>query len=195
MANDVYAFNIIGTAEGQLWENVLHFESNVASSSTPLTIAGNLVSAWTASCLTTFKACLGDDALITGYKVRRVNNSGSPQLLNPISPVSGNFGGDCAVASVGGVILSYYTQSSKTRSGRIFMAAFPTSAYDDGTFLAPYPANVAAFITALTGTLTSGGTTFHFGVWAEKTTTFFLPSLVKLSGHLGTQRRRLLPVM
>lgn len=195
MANDVYQFNILGLAENQPWESVLHFESNVANSTTPLTVASNLVAAFGASVQTTFRACLADDALITGFKSKRVNNTGGPQLLDPISPVTGSFGDNSHVASISGVVLSYYTQGTKTRTGRWFLPGLPDTAYDDGVFSSPYKAAVAAMISAITGTLTSGGSTFHFGVWAAKTTTFMLPSLVKLSGHLGTQRRRLVPLI
>lgn len=195
MANDVYQLNIIGNAEGQLWESVIHFQSGVANASNPLNAANHLILAFQGTPQTALADCMGDDTSITGYKAKRVNNTGGPQFLNPTSPVAGNFGGTCSIASASGVILSYYTQGTKTRSGRWFLPALPTAAYDDGVFTPTYKTNVAALITAIAATLSNGGDTFNFGVWAQKTTTFFLPSLVKLSGHLGTQRRRLTPVM
>jgi len=195
MANDVYQLNIVGVAENQFWESVLHFESGVASTSTPLTTAEHLKAAFVTNVQPKLVDCMGDDALITGYKAKRVNNTGGPQLLAPVTPVSGSFGANCSVSSISGVILSYYTQGGHTRSGRWFLPALPNTAYEDGAFTSPFTDNVALLITALTATLTSSGDSFHFGVWAAKTTTFFQPSLTKLSGHLGTQRRRLHPVM
>jgi len=195
MANDVYQLNVIGIAESQLWESVLHFQSGVANATNPLTAANHLITAFSGGPASDLTGCMGDDASITGYKAKRVNNTGGPQALQPITPVPGSFGSDCSVASNNAVILSYYVQGTKTRAGRWFLPALPTAAYDDGTFSTPFKTAVAALITAINASITSGGDTFHWGVWARKTTTFFTPSPVILSGHLGTQRRRLTPVM
>lgn len=195
MANDVYSLSILGLAEKQAWESVLHFESTVANASDPLTKAEHLVDAFNTAVLDALSECMGTDTEITGYKAKRVNNTGGPQYLAPIAAVGGDFGTVCVVGSIGGVILSYYTQGTKTRTGRWFLPGFPSEVYDDGVFAAGFKTKVAALITALTGTLTASGASFHFGVWAAKTTTFYAPSIVKLSGHLGTQRRRLLPLI
>ncbi len=195
MANDVYQLNIVGNAESQYWESVLHFQSGTANASQPLTVASHLVAAFIASVQTAFRACLGEDANVVGYRARRVNNTGGPQHLHPITPVPGTYGDDCTVSSIGGVILAYYTQGTKTRSGRWFLPALPKTAYDNGVYDALYATNTDALITAINGTITSSGDSFNFGVWARKTKVFFPPTLVMRSAHLGTQRRRLLPVM
>lgn len=195
MANDVYQLIIAGNAEQQFWESVLHFQSGTANSSTPLTVANKLILAFEGAVQDTLLDCMGTDANITGYKSKRVNNTGGPQFLNPTTPAPGTFGSTCSIASVSGVVLSYYTQGTKTRSGRWFLPGMPTAAYDNGVFTNAFHSAVAALISNLTGTITNGGETFNFGVWADKTKTFFAPTLVRQSGHLGTQRRRLLPLM
>lgn len=195
MANDVYQLNIVGLAEGQAWESVQHFESNTASDPNPITIAGRLISAFIASNQTALLACMGDDATINGYKAKRINNTGGPQVLRPITPVHGSAANDCTVASISAVILSYYVQGTKTRAGKWFLPALPDGIYDNGVFAAGFITDVGALIADMILPITNGASTFNWGVWSTVHTTFFLPAPAVFSQHLGTQRRRLVPVM
>jgi len=195
MANDVYQIDVLGVVDGQPWAIVLHYESTVANTTNPLLAATHLVTAFRGDVEDDLTTLLADNCTITGYKAKRVNNTGGPQYLNPITPVSGGFGATCDVPSISGVVLSYYVAGGKTRSGRIFLPGLPNTAYITGAFQAGFKSSVDAFIAALNSTITSGGDTFQFGIWAAASTTFHLGSPIALSGHLGTQRRRLLPVM
>lgn len=194
MANDVYQLIIVGNCAGEFFETVQHYESGVSGGIDPAGSALHLIDGFQANVETSLQGVLAEDVNITGYKAKRVNNGGGPTVLRPIVAVPGTIVSTSATSGTAAVIVSRYSQGGRWRTGRWFLPGIPESVLTGNQFSAGYITDVAALIAA-NQTFTETGSTFTFGVWARKTSTFFAPTYVALSPKPGIQRRRLLPVM
>lgn len=194
MANDVYELIILGTCADEFFECVQHYESGVSGAPNPVAVASNLIAAWKLGSESAMADLMGDDSAITGYKSKRVNNGGSPTVMLPQTPVAGTIASTSATSATASCIVSSYSQGAKYRTGRMFIPGLPISELDGNSFSAGHIGNAATFVTT-SASIANGGQTFTFGVWARKTSTFFVPAYRALSPKPGIQRRRLLPVM
>jgi hypothetical protein len=195
MANDVYQLTILGTSGGEFYETVQNFQSQVASSTTPMTSAENMIAGWQAHLESDYLDCLPDSVFISGYKCKRINNGGGPTVMTPITPVPGTRPNPTTVACIGPCIVSLYPHAGKWSAGKWFLPGVST---DDVMNNALDPALVGVvnnFISSLSGAIAGGTDTFNFVVWSRKFTLPFVPSEVEVSLKIGVQRRRLRPVM
>src|SRR4051812_858316 len=108
MAADVYQLILQGDIGGEFFENVMNFESSVTGSTQPLQMANNLVAGWILAAENDFAACLPNDTLITGYKCKRINNTGGPTYMAPQTPVSGGRPAASLVSSLAPLITNSY---------------------------------------------------------------------------------------
>jgi len=190
---DVFSLEVHGIAKTQPFVNVLHFEiaGPVTNIMTSLT---NLIAGFQADVEAAYVDCMSDDAQIVGYKARRVTAPGSPAMSLPVTSVLGTVSSEINTAATGPVILGYYTHSGKTRAGRIFLSGTPESFVAGNALTAGAITAVNALITALQGGVSNGGESFSFVIFSKKYSIPIGPFLFEVSGKVGVQRRRLLPV-
>ncbi len=193
MANDVYRLIVRGNCDGQFWETVQHYSSNVASASDPVTTAGNLITGFISEVEPQLADMLAVDNEITGYSAKRVNNGGSPTVMRPITPVVGTVAGTSATAAVAYCIVNEYSHLSAFKTGRWFIPGIPETYLVGNGYAAGGISSSINLINA-NATFTEGGDIFHWGTWSRTYSLFFLPTYVHLSSKVGIQRRRLTPV-
>jgi len=191
---DVFQLVIHGTCAGELFENVQHWQSSITSSSDPVSLAAELITAFRASAEGPMLDMMSGDTFITGYKCKRVNAGGSPTVMLPITPVAGTASGTSATSSTATCIVTRYSQAGKWRSGRWFVPGLSEDELTGNTFSAGQLTAANTFIAAM-GVMVATLSTWTFGVWAGKTSTFFPPVYIAPSPKVGIQKRRLLPVL
>jgi len=194
MANDVYQLIMRGQSGGQFWETVQHYQSGVASAANPVSAANNLIEGFINTVQELILAILSEEASITGYTAKRVNNGGSPSVLHPLVAVPGDIAADPLPAANAYLINGAYSLSGVFRTCKWFIPGIPESLIDGQEFAAGALAGAAAIIAA-NASFTDSGDSFTWGCWSRTNSLFIVPSFVQLSPKVGIIRRRLLPVM
>jgi hypothetical protein len=202
MAADVFALTIVASVANQFVENVLHFQSNMSSSSTPGPDAQVLVAGFQADTEPQWLATLSDDYLLQGYRCKRVNNGGGPTVILPRTGVPGTIGDDSVTSGQGAVLISPYEfiptfGSNKWRVGRIFLPAIPQTQIIENELQPAYLTQLNLLCGGL-GDSIGTGPNFIYGVYTRlgtSTVPFYEPATIYPSSHIGTQRRRLRPVL
>lgn len=194
MARDVYQLIALGQTGSEFWEFVQHFESGVTSSTDPATDAEFCISSFMDNLQDPFLTCLPSQCSISGYKCKRVNNSGGPSVMHPITPQLGTRSGNLAVGSVGPCIVSMYNNGARWTAGRLFMPGVIQGDIASNHFSSGLITAAQNFILALVQQYTAG-TTWDFVIWSKKLTLPFSPFSIDLSLKAGIQKRRLLPVI
>jgi len=193
MANDVYQLVMRGNSRGQFWETIQHYQAGVASAANPVAAATNLIDGFRGDVEDKITAMMSEECEITGYTAKRVNNGGSPSVLEPISAVPGDIASDPLPAANGYLINGAYTHSGKFRTCKWFIPGIPESLIDGQSYAAG-ALSAAATLISSNGSFTSGGDSFTWGCWSRTHNLFIIPSFVQLSPKVGIIRRRLLPV-
>lgn len=197
MSNDVHQLVIASTAGGQYFENVMHWQSNTASSVDPETDSQDLITAFNATCQAAMLATQSPDVSLLGYKAKRVNNTGGPTAVNPVSAATvGTYTGDMSNSRVAAVYtLDYYNSMAAKpswRVGRMFVGGVPDPAMDDNSWVSAFITAALAF-TATLNTPLSGTNTWTTGVWSPTYTTFYSGSIWELTPSIGALKRRIDP--
>jgi len=194
MANDVYQLVMRGSSRGQFWETVQHYQAGVASAANPVAAAQNLVDGFRGDVEPAVTALMSEECEITGYTAKRINNGGSPSVLEPISAVPGDIASDPLPAANGYLINGAYSFASQFRTCKWFIPGIPESLIDGQSYAAG-ALTAAANLISQNASFTSGGDSFTWGCWSRTNSVFIIPSFVQLSPKVGIIRRRLLPVL
>lgn len=194
MANDVIQLVIVGNSGGEFWECVQHWQTSVDSGADPVGEADQLIQGFIDSAMDAMSDIQSVDTFISGFKAKRVNNTGGPTVMRPLVPVPGAVAGEQINSASGYCIVSRYEHAAAWKSGRFFIPGIPETFIDGNHFTAPAIAAVATFIGAM-GSFSSGGFGFTYGTWSGKFNLFHAPTYIALSSKVGIQRRRLLPVL
>jgi len=193
MANDVYQLVIRGNCRGQFWETIQHYQAGVASAANPVAAANNLIAGFRSDVEAFVLAMQSEECEILGYTAKRINNGGSPSVLEPITPVQGDIASDPLPAANGYLINGAYSHSGKFRTCKWFIPGIPESLID-GQAYAAGALTAAADLISVNALISSGGDSFTWGCWSRSFTLFIVPTFVQLSPKVGIIRRRLLPV-
>lgn len=87
---DVHRLQIVGVVGNQYVENIQDWQEPTSSSTDPLGNSEDLITAWQTAVQAAFLACLPSDYVLTGYKARRINNSGGPTAI--VTAAAGSVG-------------------------------------------------------------------------------------------------------
>lgn len=194
MANDVYQLVMRGNCRGQFWETVQHYQAGVASAVNPVAAADNLITGFRDEVEVNILAIMSEECELTGYTAKRINNGGSPSVLEPITPVPGDIASDPLPAANGYLINGAYSHMSQFRTHKWFIPGIPESLIDGQSYAAGALTGVATLIGS-NASFSSGGDAFTWGVWSRTYNVFIIPSFTQLSPKVGIIRRRLLPVL
>lgn len=195
MPNDVHQLVAIGQSGGEFWEFVQHWVANVANSGTPADDSLDLISSFQAGAQTEFLACLPSQVNITGYKCKRVNNTGGPTAMLPITPAPGTRSGNLAVGCNGPCIVSSYNNNVRWTTGRWFLPGIIQGDVASNHIASGLVTAVNNFISAFTATFVGGSRSWDFVIWSREFAVPFGPDAVDISLKVGIQKRRLLPVV
>jgi len=193
MANDVYQLVMRGESRGQFWETIQHYRSGVDTAANPVAAAANLIQGFKDNVENFVVAMMSEECQITGYTAKRVNNGGSPSVLEPQTGLPGDIASDPLPAANAYLINSAYSHMSQFRTGKWFIPGIPESLIDGQEYAAGAITAAGDLIAAVVG-FTEGGDTFAYGVWSRTYSLFFVPTYIQLSPKVGVIRRRLLPV-
>jgi hypothetical protein len=205
MSMDVYQVQIIGENAGEQCENVLHFQGGVSSSSTPDADALSLISSLQSLVRTAYLTCVCSDYILGGWRAKRVNNTGGPEV-SVVDSASGTYAGTVSSTQQCGLLVGPYYDSGAApppshakpmwRTTRIFMPTPPSTAIVDNDYSSVYSGYLSALCGLLNGPLgiTSPGP-WQYGAWSRKETAFYSILTLQTSLLVGTQRRRLHPVI
>lgn len=197
MANDVMQLVLVGVIGNEFAENVLYFQSDVANAANPVLEAKNCVDAFIANVQNDWMDSLPNDYELHGYKCKRVNNTGGPTYMAPIAAVAGGRPAASLVSSLAPLLVSSYVETAtmKHRTGRIFMPGIADGDVIENELGGPILGQLNAVGADLLATSSSGGQTFTYGIWSRKYLRFYIPPAINISLLVGTQRRRLHPVL
>ncbi len=193
MANDLYQLVILTTGGGQPMANVLHFESNVAMSSTPVTDAQHLVSAWQAGPESHFLDLLSSDVFLVGYKAKRVNNGGGATFASPQASIPGNDTGGFGASATGAILSSPVLLAGKNVTGKIFVPPCASNSMADNDFTTGYRTLLVTMEAQLLGTFGSAPGPWTYVIMHKPTKDFAKPTAINISFKIGNLNRRLLP--
>jgi hypothetical protein len=199
MGVDVHQLNIIADVGGEYCENVLHFNGANANSVDPEGDSEGLITAWQTTFEDAWLAMCPSDYSLAGYKAKRVNNTGGPSYVQPvIVDTPGTLPTATFVGSCGPLIIANYYDSMalipRWRVTRIFVPGAAIGGLVDDEWQAPYPAQIAAFMGLLIGPPV-GANEWQYCAWSRTHETFYILVGMELSFLIGTQRRRLHPVL
>lgn len=194
MAADVYQLIIGGTLCGQPVENVLHYQDTATADPNPQTKAAHLEAGWSAAMLAAWLNVCPSNYDLIGYKCKRVNNGGGPNVTLIEAP--GSVGSEPSAANdscVGPVIIASYTDTVRWFAGRIFLPGIGDGEIDNNVFGPAVLANLAVINGLWSTPIANGGDTFNFVIWSPTKNDAFVPVAFTVSNRVGTQRRRLVP--
>jgi hypothetical protein len=195
MANDTYALSILTAAAGQFAENVLHYtKATSATDSDPFTTANSLITQWVSHNEANFLACLPTDAAVSGFKCKRINNGGGPTAV-VVQGDNGTGEAETSLTSAGACLIFPYSNGTRFFAGRMFMPFAWDGAYVQNEPDETYKTNVQTFLTGLATALVVTAVNYALTVWSKKHTTNYAIVGKDVSLKVGTQRRRLTPIM
>lgn len=199
MANDVHQLEVLGTASGQLLETIVNFEADVANSPTPQADSADLIAAWQGQIETPFVACLPADYSVIGYKAKRVNNSGGPSQIVPVTGVTGTRAGNATNTQVAiGCIYPYFSAGGakpRWRVSKVFLPAIGKDDIVDNRPAGTLPAALATFQTTLKTAFAVGVRNWTYVLWSRKYTTKYSVGDPELGAKLYTLKKRLVPTL
>lgn len=194
MAKDTYQLVAVGQTGSEYWEFVQHFMSGLTNGTDPVGDAAACISSWRDSLESLFMACLPAAVTITGYKCKRINNSGGPTAMLPITPVAGTKGGTLATGCVGPCLVSPFDDTERWSAGKFFLPGVAQADITSNHFSSGLLTVVQDFIAELVLQHTVG-TTWDFVIWSRKLLAPIIPFDVEISLKAGVQKRRLTPVV
>lgn len=192
MANDVHQLVVHGYCAAQYFEMVPHFQSNVDTAPNPVAASTALINGFVADVEADLLACLAADTEILGYKCKRVNNGGSPEVMTPRTGAAGTVAGTSASSALSLCVILGYPHGGAWHAGKIFLPGIPEGKLAGNVIDSSLVTLVDNFIASLTS-FTDSGYSFTNGIWSRKYSLFNLPIYRNLSIKPGIQRRRLLP--
>lgn len=199
MADDVYQLQIKGQAGGQFVENVLYFQGAKSNSVTPEADANALVNAFISGVMPSYLGCMPTDYSSGGFRAKRVNNTGGPSQVVVYSQPGTGAAQTFSQAQGACCIGDYYAAGAtkpQWRATRIFLPAAWVGAITEGQIQNAYGVAVNAFITAVQGALGSGPAgPFQYVAWSRTDNQAYPVVNMEMSLLVGTQRRRLRPVV
>lgn len=153
---------------GNYVANVFHYSLSESGAGDAFDYANALITGWIAHVEVPFLTSLGNDMVLDFITAKRVSGTGGP-TAQQVSGATGLGTGPSDAAGLAADV-QWQTASSLNRPGHTFLAAVPVSAYQSGSWQAPYPTTVAAWITAVRTslTLTGGLGTADFGIFTRK---------------------------
>ena len=195
----VYELRVIGTYQGQQFNNVLHFadDAGVGVAGDAQLLADSFMHN---DVITAYRNCLDDSAVLNRVEVREIH----PEQKDPVVEIPPNGQGlrtGSGMPSYVTAVISFRTGfTAKTKRGRMYMPAVPESFCTDGTM---DPA-AQAYYQTWEGELearyleTTGTEPFVLGIWSRKLAgpapydpAAFTPvTNITLNTIFGTQRRR-----
>lgn len=195
MANDTYQLNVLTSASGQFAENVLHYSKATSAPDTdPFTIAKSIITQWQSHAENDFLACIPNDSNLIGFKCKRINNGGGPTAVVP-DGANGTFGGSTIITSSAACLLFAYSNGTRFFAGRLFLPFLGDGAYAGNEPQTGYETAVGVFNTVLGTALTVSGVAYSQVIWSRKHVTAYTITGREISLKVGTQRKRLVPIM
>jgi len=194
--NDLYQFNVIGSAQGQAHYNVQHWSIS-AQTGAGVTYA-EFLAEWETEIKPLYLACLGDFYTLSGYTFKRILPTlGYISESGATPPVVGDIAGAPEPAYVAAVIAIRTFLVSRSGRGRFYLGAqvdSNTEATDGNRFTAAYLALLQALADRLELSLDvtgAGGTaTFRFAVYSQLLNTYNNAVEVLTSMRPATMRSR-----
>lgn len=201
--NDVYQIEIIGVAQGEYCENILHVNLTSDTTSNELAAAAAVVNLFQTTWKTTYLAALAADYELSGFRARRISPTGGPSAAfttpGAVGTVSGVSATSCIGAGIVGPFQEYHVKPPRTtplwRSAKMYMPSAP-DAYIEGNQLSTAYITAIGAIVAILESWTVGATVgFHYGVWSRTSAQFIQINNWTISDKIFVQRRRLKPVL
>jgi hypothetical protein len=190
---------IVGVANGQRVCNVLHFEAGVDTDPDPLAEAIALADAWSVPMggQDLYLSGLPESYGYIGVRIKRVNNGGGPTYTRT-NLAAGNRAGNADFSGAGPVGLLHCDGGApepEWHTGKIFYPSVSIEDVENNIFVEALKNAIIAFITTLMAGIGIGAPgPFKLGVLKRSTGTFLSPIGNSVSGKVGTQRRRYLPI-
>lgn len=195
MANDCYALQLFFAMPKQPAQVILHYRNNVAGSSNPIADAITLGHSWEATNGAAFMDCVPDTVTIVGYRCKRVNNTGGPNISRPMA-IAGTRVGEIGANAIGPCITYPYTNGVRWFAGRTF---FPGVSEDDIAENAFDPALITkiddyiALAIAAFVDVDNPARTWTPCVWCPSVPTWHDIIAATVTGKPGVQNRRMKP--
>lgn len=195
----VYELDVVGVCGGQYVENTMHFHC-LTSPSDQLMAAAHLVEGWIASMAAAWLACLPSDYTLEGYRGKYVGPGGGPtyQAYAPSGTV-GTRGGVSITSGSGPVLLFPVYNSAlplrKNSTGKIFMPGVASGDVSKNVFVAGLQTALSALIVDFITPFTNTGDQFIYCVSSKSSSAYIVPTVGFVSQGVGTQKRRLRPVI
>jgi hypothetical protein len=200
MGVDCYEMRIIATIAKEYCENVVHFNGAQTNSPTPESDARALNMAWIAAIQPAWLDCLPTDYALNGLSTKRVNNTGGPSNVFLRGGANGTRPGTVAATHSCPLLIGDYYESAgprpSWRTGRIFMAGVAEADISQNV-LAPALVGVLNTLGGLLQTPMGSGPEGPFisAIWSRTHLVSHVPLDWEVSLLVGTQRRRLHPVV
>jgi hypothetical protein len=195
MADDVYQLEIGMQGAGRIWENVLHFQGNLANSTSPETDAGALIASFISGMEASFLSMMATDVLILGYRAKRVNNTGGPSTVTIRSGTTlGTFTGTIDnTRDTASIEADYYFAAGtppRWRAGGIRVGGLADGAMNDNVWAGAFQTAAAAFISDLISDASASPGPWESGIWSTKASIFYPSDNWELSPRMGGMKRR-----
>jgi hypothetical protein len=141
---------------------------------------------------------VGGNAYLTSTKSKRITGGGGPTATKVFAPGSeaGTNAGQCDNTAQCALLNYPVVLNGKNVTGKTFMPASPSAAFDSNNVTPTFLALMAAYGNALltTFTLAGGLGTAKFCVYNRATRTHVFPIVAADSVIIGNQQRRLRPI-
>jgi len=198
MPRDIFQLQLhhrIGPQPGMC---ALHFAEDTEDTANPDISAHGCIAAFDTEVKSLWLACIPEDAILIGYKCRRVNNGGGPGIVLPITGGEGTRTGHFSAGAIGpALIWSYEKLTGGWAAGRTFL---PGVSEDDiqenafaGALLTACQALIDKLLTVPCMSTAVPVLNFEFGIHSVVHAAFSGAESGYVSGKPGVQNRRMKP--
>lgn len=199
MDDDVYQIKIATQIGNERVETIYAVQDGIGGTANPEAVATAILTAWQTTVLPAWRAVLPTDAKVLGVSCRRVNNTGGPSSNIIFNSAPGTYPADSSVTSSGAVLIGPYHEVASTpprfRTSRMFVPGLPEGAMESNQLVTEYADLVRALSAALLLPLTTVAGDANLCVWSRKYNNAYVIGVLYTSSVVGTQRRRLTPVI
>lgn len=202
MALETYEVQLHGGIVGQPVYNILHFQLDELAIDNPVLAARALLDelgdgTGAGEYTKLFLDCLPENYFLLSTRARRITSGGGPTVTKTFPIIPGNRTGDSDVSGIGPVGL-YHAPGAGVenwKTGKIFFPGVSTVDIANNSFTDSLKTAILAFLDlAQTVLALDGGRTAQQKIWSRIATLAIEILAQSISGKVGTQRRRYLPL-
>lgn len=178
---------------GNYWENVLHFNDDEASSTSPYANALDLVDSFQATVMSHYLNMLGTDCKVNILSAKKLDAPGGPTAFAQIN--SAGTGSTTSVSPAYAADIQVIPGGLKNRPGHQYISGIPNAALVGSVYQTAFETAATGYMGALLAfNTTAAGNDVHYGTYTKSTKTVTNATNMLLNVKVTALNKRTLPL-